>query len=219
MSDQHTEHRLLPQILSYLAQTLPQLPLSHESKRTRRTGLALARPEDAERRQATFSLISRIRTPAPAPHAARDVDSVRIRCPAAHPNRGTKARVDSDESGEQDEDVGYGTTAFTRRKAGDPFRHAKPALGSSMARRADASDPSCTSGGLYTASMLASSHNVLSPLTISLSCHHPVHHPVHGGHLLVKDISQILKMSIRNTPNQHYNTTIKRARFGVPVKY
>ncbi|KAJ7118178.1 hypothetical protein C8R44DRAFT_878805 [Mycena epipterygia] len=35
----------------------------------------------------------------------------------------------------------------------------------------------------------------------------------------VKDISQILKMSIRNTPNQHYNTTIKLARFGVPVKY
>ncbi|KAJ7089468.1 hypothetical protein C8R44DRAFT_751473 [Mycena epipterygia] len=35
----------------------------------------------------------------------------------------------------------------------------------------------------------------------------------------VKDISQILKMSIRNTPNQHYNTTFKRARFGVPVKY
>ncbi|KAJ7079835.1 hypothetical protein C8R44DRAFT_754533 [Mycena epipterygia] len=35
----------------------------------------------------------------------------------------------------------------------------------------------------------------------------------------VKDISQILKMSIRDTPNQHYNTTIKHARFGVPVKY
>ncbi|KAJ7127977.1 hypothetical protein C8R44DRAFT_873747 [Mycena epipterygia] len=65
-----------------------------------------------------------------------------------------------------------GIQHFRLSKAGAPFRHAKPAT--SKARRADVPDPSCATGGFYTAPTLASSYDALSPLIISwapsLSC-------------------------------------------------